>query len=56
MKVLFPHGEVSDRDLWRYCVKPAITLRQHVWDQLYQLDGEYRQYEASLSCAFAEGT
>ncbi len=55
MKVLFPHGQVSDRDFWRYCVKPAVGLRQLVWSQLYQLDGEYRQYEAILSCEFAEG-
>jgi len=54
MKILFPHGAVSDRDFWKLCVKPAITMRQFVWDQLYQLDGEYRQYEASLSCGFAE--
>jgi ATP-dependent Lon protease len=54
MKIMFPHGEVTDRDFWRYCVKPATALRQYVWNQLYQLDGEYRQYEATLSCSFAE--
>jgi ATP-dependent Lon protease len=53
-KLLFPHGEISDRDFWRSCVKPAIALRQYVWDQLYQLDGEYRQYEASLTCELNE--
>lgn len=55
MKVLFPHGKATDREFWRYCVKPAIALRQHVWGQLYQLDGEYRQYDATLSCEFADG-
>jgi ATP-dependent Lon protease len=54
MKVLFPHGTVSDEEFWRFCVKPAIALRQYVWDQLYQLDGEYRQYEALLACEFAQ--
>lgn len=54
MKILFPDGDVSDQDFWRYCVKPAISLRQLVWDQLYQLDGEYRQYEATLSCGLSE--
>lgn len=54
MKILFPHAVPCERDFWRFCVKPAIKLRQLVWDQLYHLDGEYRQYEASLSCGFAE--
>lgn len=50
MKILFPHGEVTDMEFWRYCVKPAIELRQLVWDQLYQLDAEYRQYEHDIQC------
>jgi len=50
MKILFPHGELSDKDFWHYCIKPAIALRQHVWGQLYEFDGEYRQYEPQLSC------
>jgi len=44
MKILFPHGEVSDFDFRKYCVDPAIELRQLVWEQLYMLDAEYRQY------------
>ena len=44
MKILFPHGEVSDFDFRKYCVDPAIVLRQLVWEQLYMLDAEYRQY------------
>ena len=48
MKILFPHGEVSDPDLRRYCIEPAIELRQLVWEQLYMLDAEYRQYEEWL--------
>ena len=54
MKILFPHTVPCERDFWRFCVKPAIKLRQLVWDQLYQLDGEYRQYEARLSCGFGD--
>ena len=53
MKILFPHGDVSDADFIKYCVKPAIELRQLVWDQLYTLDAEYRQYEATLDVALA---
>ncbi|MBV5327601.1 MAG: BREX system Lon protease-like protein BrxL [Chlorobium sp.] len=48
MKILFPHGEVSDIELRNYCVKPAVELRQLIWDQLYQLDGEYRQFDSSI--------
>jgi ATP-dependent Lon protease len=49
MKILFPHGELSDEELCRYCVNPAKKLRQIVWDQMRQLDGEYRQYDSQLS-------
>lgn len=48
MKILFPHGEVSTADFRRYCVEPAVELRQLVWEQLYTLDAEYRQYEERL--------
>lgn len=48
MKILFPHGEVTDSEFDHYCVKPAKTLRQYVWDQLQTLDGEYRQYESEI--------
>ncbi|GGL18950.1 BREX system Lon protease-like protein BrxL [Deinococcus radiotolerans] len=49
MKLQFPHGELSPLEYHRYCVKPALQLRQLIWDQLYTLDSEYRQYEHSLS-------
>ncbi|MCL6576922.1 BREX system Lon protease-like protein BrxL [Kyrpidia sp.] len=51
MKVQFPHGDVSREDFERFCLRPAIEMRQLVWDQLYRLDGEYRQYEHNLECA-----
>lgn len=44
MKLQFPHGQVSPEDFESYCLRPAIELRQLVWDQLYILDAEYRQY------------
>jgi len=49
MKLLFPDGAVSEEELIRYCVKPAVRLRQNIWDQLYELDAEYRQYERVIS-------
>ncbi|SEJ90328.1 ATP-dependent Lon protease [Deinococcus reticulitermitis] len=48
MKIQFPHGELSPLDFHRYCVKPALQLRQLIWDQLYTLDSEYRQYEHGI--------
>jgi ATP-dependent Lon protease len=48
MKLLFPHGECSDEELYRYCVLPAVRMRQLVWHQLYTLDGEFRQYSPEL--------
>lgn len=48
MKIQFPHGDVAPEQFYRYCLKPALELRQNVWDQLYMLDGEYRQYEQHL--------
>lgn len=49
MKIQFPHKDPSPEEFSRYCVTPALTLRQLVWDQLYSLDGEYRQYEKRIS-------
>lgn len=48
MKLLFPHGTVSDEDFDHYCVRPAKLLRQLVWDQLYMLDAEYRQFDRDI--------
>ncbi|MFC6593156.1 BREX system Lon protease-like protein BrxL [Deinococcus lacus] len=48
MKIQFPHGEVTPEEFYTHCLKPAIRLRQGVWDELYGLDSEYRQYEATI--------
>ena len=48
LKILFPHGEISDSEFDHYCVRPAQQLRQLVWNQLQLLDGEYRQYETDI--------
>lgn len=48
MKILFPHGQVSDVDFEHYCVRPARVLRQYVWGQLQSLDAEYRQYASEI--------
>ena len=48
MKLQFPHGVVTPEDYEVYCVRPAVELRQLVWDQLYLLDAEYRQYDEEI--------
>jgi ATP-dependent Lon protease len=50
LRILFPHGRVSDADFKVYCLDPAIRLRQLVYDQLFMLDAEYRQYDANVFC------
>ena len=40
-KLLFPHGQMTDQDFSEYCLRPAISLRQRVRDQLSLLDPEY---------------
>lgn len=48
MKILFPHGEATDLEFERYCVRPAKGLRQFIWSELQSLDAEYRQYESEI--------
>jgi ATP-dependent Lon protease len=48
MKIQFPDGLVSDLEFRTYCVEPAIEYRQLIWDQLYQMDAEYRQFDRYL--------
>lgn len=50
MKLQFPHGQVSLEDFEIYCLRPAIEMRQLIWDQLYTLDAEYRQYNEEIEC------
>jgi ATP-dependent Lon protease len=48
MKLQFPHGQISSEEFEVYCVRPAVELRQLVWEQLYALDAEYRQYDEEI--------
>ncbi|MGB9639431.1 MAG: BREX system Lon protease-like protein BrxL, partial [Anaerolineales bacterium] len=48
MKLQFPHAKISPEEFENYCVRPAIELRQLVWEQLYMLDAEYRQYDEEI--------
>lgn len=54
MKIQFPDGKVSDLDFQYYCLNPAIEYRQLIWEQLYRMDAEYRQYERDLHYELAD--
>lgn len=41
LKMLFTDKQPSDTDFYKYCVNPAIELRQRVRDELCKLDREY---------------
>ena len=45
MKIMFPHGQITDMQFEHYCVRPAQRLRQLIWEQMQSLDAEFRQYE-----------
>lgn len=53
MKLQFPHGKVSLEDFEAYCMQPAVEMRQLVWEQLYILDAEYRQYDEEIQYELA---
>lgn len=48
LKILYPHGKITDLEFEHYCVSPARMLRQYIWSQLQMLDAEYRQYESTI--------
>jgi ATP-dependent Lon protease len=41
LKMLFPDKKPSDADFYKFCVNPAIELRQRVRDELCKMDREY---------------
>ena len=41
LKILFPDKDPSDEEFYRYCVNPALELRQRVRDELCKMDREY---------------
>lgn len=48
MKIQFPDGKASDLEFRMFCVEPAIEYRQLIWDQLYRMDAEYRQFDQQI--------
>ena len=41
LKILFPDNQPTDEDFYRYCVNPALEMRQRVRDELCKMDREY---------------
>jgi len=41
LKIIFPDMKPSEEDFYKYCVNPALELRQRVRDELCKLDREY---------------
>jgi ATP-dependent Lon protease len=48
LKILFPDMQVSDSDFVKYCVKPAVQLRQRVRDELHKMDKEYAKVDIKV--------
>ena len=41
LKIIFPNKNPSEDEFYRYCINPALELRQRVRDELCKLDREY---------------
>jgi len=41
LKILFPNKTSTEEEFYKYCVNPALELRQRVRDELCKLDREY---------------
>ncbi len=41
LKILFPDTQPTEEDFYRYCVNPALEMRQRVRDELCKMDREY---------------
>ena len=42
MKILFPDKNLNEDEFYKFCVNPAVELRQRVRDELCKLDREYK--------------
>lgn len=41
LKIFFPNKQPTEAEFYRYCVNPALEMRQRVRDELCKLDREY---------------
>ncbi|RKY89380.1 BREX system Lon protease-like protein BrxL, partial [candidate division KSB1 bacterium] len=48
-KLLFPNLKVSKKEFVKYCVQPAIELRQQIRDELWKMDKEYEKVDIKVA-------
>jgi ATP-dependent Lon protease len=48
LKLLFPNLKLSNKEFIKYCVKPAIELRQKIRDELWKMDREYEKVDIKV--------
>lgn len=49
LKLIFPDLHVEQAEFNEYCVKPAVTLRQRVRDELHKMDPEYAKVNIQVA-------
>jgi ATP-dependent Lon protease len=50
LKLLFPDLNVGQEELYEFCLKPALNLRQRIRSQLALLDPEYKDIMITINC------
>lgn len=48
LKLIFPNLKLNNEDFIKYCIEPAITLRQKVRDELCKMDKEYKKVKIEV--------
>ncbi len=52
LKLLFPNvrsaTDINKREFIRYCLRPAVKMREIVWRQLSELDSEYKNEDKQM--------
>jgi ATP-dependent Lon protease len=48
LKLFFPNLKMSKEEFIKYCIEPAIELRQQIRDELWKMDREYEKVHISV--------
>lgn len=48
LKLLFPNLKLSNEEFIKYCIRPAIELRQKIRDELWKMDKEYKKVDIKV--------
>lgn len=48
LKLIFLDLQVSQEEFNKYCVQPAVDLRQRVRDELHKMDSEYAEVDIQV--------